>query len=72
MGADAKPRGVAEIALLASPTPTLVTARTRNSYAVPFAKRVPFSHCVTNAEVDDENVLRIASTQPADVLTCTL
>ena len=72
VGAAANPRGVAVTASLAFPAPTLVTARTRNWYAVPFDKRVPSSSCVTNAEVEEENVLLIASTQPAAVFTCTL
>ncbi|CAB4667774.1 unannotated protein [freshwater metagenome] len=68
-GAEANPRGVTATASLAVPAPTLVTARTRNSYAVPFARRVPFSNCVTKADVDDEKVFAIASTHPAVVFT---
>ena len=72
VGADAKPRGVAVTELLASPAPTLVTARTRNSYVVPFDKRVPSSIWVTNADVEDENVLTIASFHVLPTRTCTL
>ena len=68
-GAEANPRGVAVTASLTVPAPTLVTARTRNSYADPFARRVPSSSCVTKADVDDEYVFAIASTQPAGVFT---
>ena len=68
-GAEAKPRGVTATASLAVPAPTLVTARIRNSYSVPFASRVPSSSCVTKADVDNEYVFAIASTQPAGVFT---